>query len=58
MGKRIVIALGGNALGKTISEQAEVVKGSRTGSGRSSGCNFTWKWTTGRNDPEGNDCFA
>lgn len=38
MGKRIVIALGGNALGKTISEQAEVVKGtakgrSRTGSG-------------------------
>lgn len=27
MGKRIVIALGGNALGKTISEQAEVVKG-------------------------------
>lgn len=26
MGKRIVIALGGNALGKTISEQAEVVK--------------------------------
>ena len=24
MGKRIVIALGGNALGKTISEQAEV----------------------------------
>lgn len=27
MGKRIVIALGGNALGKKISEQAEVVKG-------------------------------
>ena len=56
MGKRIVIALGGNALGKTISEQAEVVKG--TAKAVASGCNFTWKWTTGRNDPEGNDCFA
>lgn len=27
MKKRIVIALGGNALGKTVSEQAVVVKG-------------------------------
>lgn len=63
MGKRIVIALGGNALGKTISEQAEVVKGTAKAIAgpdpcRSSGCYFTWKWTSGGYDPEVYDSFA
>lgn len=59
MGKRIVIALGGNALGNNLPEQMIAVKKTASAivdlieAGQRS-CNRTRKWTAGRHDPERN----
>ena len=58
MGKRIVIALGGNALGNNLPEQMIAVK--KTASAivdlieAGNEVNRTRKWTAGRHDPERN----
>ncbi len=57
MGKRIVIALGGNALGNNLPEQMNrgeenCFRNRRSDRGRQRSCNRTRKWTAGRHDPE------
>ncbi len=57
--KRVVIALGGNALGKDIEEQKEAVAKTakvivdlvQQGHGS---CHHAWKWPAGGDDPERN----
>ena len=59
--KRIVIALGGNALGNTLPEQMVAVKTTakdimRSDRRRSSGCCCTWKRATGWHDQQCHVC--
>ena len=58
MSKRIVIALGGNALGSNLEEQMKAVKNTAVAIADLRGkrnCYRAWKWTTGWDDSECDD---